>query len=252
MAPKENLVPDVIADVNGKVTTVYRKPGNVASSKQFPAPKVKAASPNHAIARVTALELMRDDSDDLLSESDQEVMRLHLVTELSSYPKELIEHVHEAITRSGRPSTMEFLRESMKELILKKPTHTEVREALMFYPILSKWNEEIITNVIAGLREYDQFPASPDYSLESDDLRSKAISLVTVTSAAFSFPGDAFKQVGESSLVLWDDALVDLALEFPEKADQIVDVMRARRSLDPVLIRSVVANDAAALAEGSL
>jgi hypothetical protein len=41
-------------------------------------------------------------------------------------------------------------------------------------------------------------------------------------------------------------------LEFPEKADQMVEVMRERRSLDPVLIRSVVANDAAALAEGSL
>jgi hypothetical protein len=252
MAPKENLVPHVITDVNGRVTTVYRKPGQVVPAKSLPAPKVKKTYASLAFARLTALELMGGDSMDLLSEADQAVMRKHLAAELNSYPLELIKSVHEAVTRSDRALTMDYLRESMRELIMKHPSHAEVREALMFYPILSKWNEEIIKNLIAALREYEQLPASPDYSLESDAVKLKALSLVTVTSTAFGFPGDAFKTVGKSSLVLKDAALVELALEFPEKADQMVEVMRERRSLDPVLIRSVVANDAAALAEGSL
>lgn len=254
MVNRSNLVPTHTVDKNGRQTTVYRRNGAGASVPSVPAPELKLTI-NDDLVRETAQELLKDLFPGSSSRGTNDAaMRRGVVSAIRSYPEALVKELRDAIIGLDQSTDSENLRESLCELIEKKPSEAKLREAILLYPAVSKWNEEVGKEIIGSLREYEGIPAWSDLSRESDEVKARCVAMATVVSEVFSFSpsSEYFRTKGKSDLVLKDEALVDLVFEYPERAGEMAAVIRERKSVDPVLLRGIVASDSRALGEGSL
>lgn len=103
--------------------------------------------------------------------------------------------------------------------------------------------------VINGVRKYPQFENVVDFSelLPNDLMKAQALSTV-IRGVSTDHQEDNGWNVSASGkydtryVRLRDDALTDLVVEYPERADDIVNIINGRNTADVSLIRSVLEN----------
>lgn len=125
------------------------------------------------------------------------------------------------------------------------------------------------TRLLNGLHYYSQLPQTEDYSTADQQTQQQVHALLTVghklgeeqydrLSTALNGGPETFELPLEyvdpnhgSNKVAGDD-LINLILEYPQRADQIADIIIERNTSDVALIRSIVTSSTPSLSNGTL
>lgn len=239
MASRDHLVPTLTVDKNGRTTTVHKKLATTGSAKSIPFSKnteliVRRKDLIHGLATVM--------------ESTWAGGNVNALTQtLKMFPDSLLQRLdHTQATNS-----VAFAR-IVRIAITKGAGEKSVREYLFFLDDLDASSYYAARDHIAALHRYTQLPESDDFSQESDELKSQCRALIAVQRACSHLDEDDMFRLESGMFVLDDDGFVELILAHPDKATQIVNFIRERRSIDVGLIAEVISGDATALGSGTL
>lgn len=239
MTSREHLVPTLTVDKNGRTTTVHKKRVTAGNAKSIP------------FSKNTELIIRRKDLIHGLAtvmESTWTGGNVNALTQtLKMYPDSLLERLdHTQATNS-----VAFAR-IVRIAITKGAGEKSVRECLFFLDDLDASSYYAARDQIAALHRYTQLPETDDFSQESDELKSQCRALIAVQRACSNLDEDDVFRLESGAFVIDDDDLVELILANPDKASQIADFIRERKSIDTALIADVIASDASALGSGTL
>lgn len=242
MNSRRNLVPTPTVDKNGKLTTVYRRQGDAAGNgRALPAP-VASEDAN----------LKRNVSFLLTTAAGEPAVRINAGKQIIGYSPELLQRIHDAITDEKLDTNeKDMLKSNLLHKIGSGATLPHVEEAVLFYPLMKGLRKTSANEVAQSLRSYHQLPRSSNYARESKEVQEKCSAIVRVMSLVYHLPYRNFRFVN-GTYIFSDERFTDLALEFPERADEIGAIVTERQSYDPDMIRSMLTTDASALGSGIL
>lgn len=249
MASRENLVPDVITDVNGRVTTVYRKPQS-SLSKFIQVPPVIATSKEDQLQALTGKVA------DLIGVDERWELD-GLYRTLKFYSKELLSELDAALDDEDANFTT-----SLAGLVFGDDHAETVRESILFAPRLGLDDMGEAFTLVRSLKKYKRFYGHRDLSLAPEDVQDDCVSLMGLTRLL------AQQDVNESSTALeyWDQSsrglapmpvvtdeeLIDFALESPSNLERVQKVIMDYSTADPNVIKGILSGLAPTLAAGSL
>jgi len=157
--------------------------------------------------------------------------------QLSSYPDQLINGLHQALLHGDELLTNEL------SLLISNGNHgsAAVHEHLKFRPHLSPDTDlSTVHSMIRGLRRYTQLPQMENYADAPADVQAQVIALLKVAEAV------------EASYVLNHNGnnLVELIMIRPSEADRIARIILDRQTMDTALIASILDSAAPSLSNG--
>lgn len=252
MASRDDLIPTPTVDKNGKQTTVYRRGyQSGATTRTFPTPTVSEPSSARN-------DLIGDTALALASAANAPEFSLRSVTkDLERCSDELIEHVAEVLgsVDDERARTKVAVKISLQ--IMRKPQgeksgaahEEEVHEELYLYPVVPDAGPTMVRRIIESVRHLPQFSGMTSLRDASEDDLRNCRALARVMGSALR---EHLIDPRLDSYTFEDERVIDLVLEYPERASLIADVIRDRYTLDPVLLREVVESEASALGSGIL
>jgi hypothetical protein len=248
-----NLIPTVITDRNGKVTTVHRRAdASRAKAVSIPAPQVAdEADPavKDQIMGIVRSELMR-----VPSTLREEMLMEGMESKLSyRYPAEVLTAIRD--TMFSHPTS----RKTLSLLLSKSFDKVILHEAAVYLPEMWAGDEASAFNSVMALHDYEgrHLPLLANYALADSDARAKCIALINVTAALETchtrMTGQPLRWRGTASIpVINDDALVKLIVENPDKAPLITQFIEERLSADVGALTELLRSDSSQLAEGAL
>lgn len=244
-----NLIPTVITDRNGKITTVHRREeASRPHSSPLPAP----------IAPTTACPGIEDQIMGYASEQLQayypdrpEREAERVARQLLNYPNELLVDLEHTLR------THEVSRRVITVMLQNNMNQARIHEAAVFLPeVWSGIPNESYSHVMA-LEHYEELPQHENYALAGDDVRKQCIALINVSIAL-----DGSSDVISDSPLRWkgddltpvieDPALVRLVIENPDKAPMIAKFISDRFSVNHDALSDLVKADSNPLSRGFL
>lgn len=252
MASRDDLIPTPIVDKNGKQTTVHRKLGKSGGAAvMFPTPTVSESSDaRDALVRETALVLA--------SAANAPEFSLRSVTkDLDHCSDGLIEHVGEVLRSIEDEKAMKNVAATIALQIMRRPKgkksgaahEEEMHEQMCLFPVIPNSGPETVLKIIRSVRRLPQFSGMGNLRDAGEDEMKKCKALARVMSSALR---EQLIDPRSDSYLFEDERVTDLVLEYPDRSHLIADVIRARYTLDPVLLRDIVENEASALGSGTL
>ena len=167
----------------------------------------------------------------------------------------VLERCHESLSNSELSfSGKNTYRSKIRSLFSgdEEVTEHELNEALFFYPVLNAVDGATSRKLVAALHDCHKLPYADDYTRAGDEVRAKCLALLKVLGETFNpFDLSPYRE-SANGFVFKDEALTELVLEFPDRVDMIIGVIRTRKSFDAELIRGVTAGSATALGSGTL
>jgi hypothetical protein len=252
MASRDDLTPALTVDKNGKQTTVYRRSNQssvVASSFSIPTVSMPSSA-REALVRETALALA--------SAANAPEFSLRAVTkDVDRCSDELIEHVGEVIRSIEDAKVRKKVAIRIALQLMRKPKgkksgaahEEEISEAMDLYPVIPDSGSDIARKIIESVRHLPQFSGMPNLRDASEDEKKTCHALARVINAALLA---SFLDRRSDSYLFEDERITDLVLEYPDHSHLIAEVIRARHTLDPVLLRDMVESEASSLGSGIL
>lgn len=251
MAPRENLVPDVISDVNGKVTTVYRKP-LLSVAKEF----TPLFPPVVANMREERLLGLKDKVAELIGLDEPRDLEA-LSKSLRYCSTEFLEHVDTALDSDDANFTT-----SLAGFVFGEEREEVVRECIAFAPRLGLDDMGEAFTLVRSLKNYKRFSGHRDLSLAPEDVQEDCVSLMGLTrllagqdvnesSAALEYWDQSSRGLAPMPVVI-DHELIDFALESKESLKRIQNVIRDYSTAEPNIIKGILNGIAPTLAAGSL
>lgn len=203
---------------------------------------VPVASSRHNLERV------REAAAGLMRGLDiQANVRRAVFREIESYPDEMVERLQEVIAVRGHA------RWNLTNLIAGKPSKAKLNRALFVLPALDGVLPDDFRKIMNSLSYYPQLAEPSDDGSDSALTLEQCSALVRVVCwLTKSRSVGVFKDIRECNVVIKDEALVDLVLEFPERVEQMMATSRERDSLDAELLRVIIAGEVPALGSGLL
>lgn len=251
MAPRENLVPNVITDVNGKVTTVYRKPP-LAFAKEF----TPLFPPVVANMREGVLQGLKDRVADMIGLDEPRDLDA-LYKSLRYYSKEFLDQLGVALDDEDTNFTT-----SLAGMVFGEEREEVVRECIAFAPRLELKDMGEAFTLVRSLKNYKRFSGHRDLSLAPEDVQEDCMSLMGLTRLL------AVHDVDESSVALeyWDQSsrglapmpvvidheLIDFALESRDNLERVQNAITECSTADPNIIKGILNGITPSLAAGSL
>lgn len=246
-----NLIPTIITDRNGKITTVHRRDDvSRSSSSTLPAPALPKSTLQRdeciaAIMVIANKELLAPGRG-VTVESVKKVER-----KLGQYSDDTLASLRAALQGNQN------IHRSLSVMLERNLSETIVHEAASLLPEVAYGHPTSTRESLLSLREYDDLPKSDNYALADEELRKKCIALISVSTAL-----DGVCDVMSGSPILWggpemspiiqDKALVRLVLDNPEKAPLIAKFIEERLSVDYEAIQELVSSGSSSLSEGTL
>lgn len=249
MNSKSHLTPETITDVNGKVTTVYRKNGAAG-----PVPKavIPAPAPAPASLPFDRVEYISEllsywsdhntnsfDEDEIIGKfwelEDATLLAIDIDYQLDSGDGERMEAIYDWVGYYG-----EEREEYLRELVTYAGTFADDRSA------------NFIEESIVFLKDSGVLPPMTDYSQAGPDLEKGIRNILSITEAVFS---DQYMNVAgdvDNVFPVLPNELLTLILSRPDDVERIKQIATTRDTMDAEFVRSVLDSDAPAVSEGVL
>lgn len=229
------LVPSVITDVNGRRTTVYRKPDAVVSPLTYlPAPSLMGG--------VAGLVLR---AGDLLGLGDRG--RHDLKSSLRSYSPHFLEWFESLLAGD------ENVVAGIAELVSAGAGEPQIRDTVLFYGVLRDDAAEVafgkVFSGVRGLSRYELFDEVSEFGRENNDVIQQCVGLLKVTAA---LGDESLKGLHVVRGVIFNKSLKNLALERPGDASEIARLIREHHVTDAAVIRGLLSGATPSLASGTL
>lgn len=274
---KSNLTPTTITDKNGKVTTVHKKPRPASASKlpTLPSPEINTSSTSQSLSaaerrrlsfelvglflqHVYPPEIFGNNFPDGAKEKAQGYFR-----KLEPLSDELVSKLsNRAGTGSGNGAFILVDEDKSEEYLMSylylsedEDDYAKIFEAGRGF----SFNLPDAVNSISAYPQLEDEKGSEDYYL-----KVKALTGV-VTAIQHRVPNEdnwgdhrdgkflMYTQKGEDQLARINNGrLINLILEYPERWEQIADIVVDRRTDDANLIRSILTSETNAMSEGTL
>ena len=251
MTTRENLVPDVVVDKNGKVTTVYRKPR---------VPQAKGATPLFPpVAVVTREErklMIRDSISDLIDLDDErDIDALHKT--LGQYSGKFLEELETAL----RDEDVNFAT-ALAANVFTEENEEILRECITFARSLGLNDMGEAFSLVRSMRLQNRFSGYRDVSKAPEDMQRDYVALMGLTRLLSEHDKDAsspamnYVEQSNSGLppmpLIVDEGLVDLALESQQSMELMRNVIIDYNTADPNVIKGIMSGLTPTLAAGSL
>lgn len=236
MPRNPSLVPSVITDVNGRKTTVYRKPDAVVSPlTHLPAPSLKGG--------VAGLVLR---AGDLLGLGDRG--RHDLKSSLRSCSPHFLEWFESLLTTSDGVVVA-----GIAELVGAGASEPQIRDTVLFHGALrddaAGMNFREVFLGVCGLSRYEQFDEVSEFGQENDVVTQQCVGLLKVTAA---LGDESLKGMHVVRGVIFNKSLRNLVFECPGDANKIARVIREHHVTDAAVIRGLLSDITPSLASGTL
>lgn len=252
MASRNDLIPTPIVDKNGKQTTVHRR-GGPSGGAAMTIPKPTMSDPNSARE-----ELVKETALILASAANAPEFSLLSVTrDLDCCSDGLVDRIAEVLSTIDDEALKKKVAIKISLQIMRKPKgkqsgaahEEEMHEELYLYPFAPEAGPTMLQRIIVSVRHLPQFSGMTSLRDASDEELKGCRALARVMSTALE---ERLIDPFSDYYVFEDERVTDLVLEYPEHARLIAEVIHDRYTLDPVLLRDVVENEASALGSGIL
>jgi hypothetical protein len=252
MPSNQSLIPTVITDVNGKITTVHRtQPKSSASSVVIPMPSVDSRN----LLMSTTANQMRHMCSSAMGMRDTKLSAY--IDSMSYVSSETIEVIGAHLKSYADPATAAhaatWLRLGTDEMRL--------RNALVAIDTLGENSDLSRTEIMAiACGASESVSAPPGFVGATDETMMKAKALMKVTSFIYmEMPSDDADAIlsesteveGLECIKITSPELRGLVVGYAERADDIIGYINERGAADPDTLRRYL-EDGSALADGIL
>lgn len=261
-----NLVPERRTDKNGVTRTRWVKPTEDSHKPSIPSPSMPPVSKAYKdLIRQVMSELSQDEK--VSERIDPSLIKKRLMR--------LPRHTLEYISSTRDP----WISNPYLDKILISALHNEIPPVVvddlaylylsMAYDISSyaTWSlrgfegEMIITDALRGIHaasldgvDYD-FKGDTPLRLRDDDRGSKTLAILNVMNLLLDeFPDEALVHHDDKDFtdIITDRELAKLVVDKHDRNEELVEIMETRRTVDPVLISSIMDAEANAMRGGFL
>lgn len=250
MASKENLVPDVITDRNGKVTTVYRKTAAKNVVKNIPVVPVSVNTDDEVRS-----ELHADICSTLFIDEpgDQEM----LSRIIGSYRSVFLQRISSAV----KDEDYNFAT-AIAANVFGDASRTFLSECMVFLKQAGTDDMGEAGSLILSVHRLPQFREFNDFSKAPENVQRMVVDLMNLTRVmselnydfgSSRMPLDYVHQPHNGLApypVITDEALVNLALD--GNTERMMEVIREYGTADASVIKGILNGITPSLAEGSL
>jgi hypothetical protein len=251
MKRNSELLPTLIVDVNGKTTTVHKKPAASRSTSTLPAPSSLAARQNLIASVTNFLEDALPISED---NAQYQQMLTYARNTIHSYSNGLLEKIIASSSHDERS------RKAIARMIRMRTKPDVIEECIAFFPQIPM-HPSTSEAAIRALRFYPQLTACDNFAKADEQTQKQCVALVTVT----SIMDTDFEIIHPDALewheysddanmypVIKDQRIVNLLMERPEAAQRIADFIKERHTSDFDLIEAMLQGAHSAFDEGAL
>jgi hypothetical protein len=255
MAINSSLVPTVITDINGKTTTVHKKPTSTkVSSPRLPAPVLSGArKPSRAELTEQALKELAKHSVPTTGTLSADMMR----DSLNGCSDSFLQRMGSLIDGDNR------IAYGIAEQLVADEPEQDIVECAHFYKLLDIPLYRKAQSLIKSVTQYEAFSVHDDLSKADDEVQAQCLAVMHATlivdaecDLAKDDPSHPLEHLNTSSPWPWllfkDEALVDLIRERPQDAEKIARVAARHHTSDPNTVLGIMNGVTPALAEGSL
>lgn len=243
MPRNSNLIPSVITDVNGRVTTVYRKPETaVPLISRLPAPVLNGG--------VAGLVLRIGDR---LRFGDRK--RHDLKSSLRSCSPQFLEWVDSLLAGDKKVVA------GVVELVTAGASESQIRDTVFFHEKLrDAGTDEGVQEtflLVCGLSRYEEFEEVSEFNGENGDVIEQCVGLLQV---AIALERESSGSLGTGSLMglqitrgmIFNVGIKNLVLENPGRAGEITRTIHEHHTADVSVIRGLLEGTTSSLASGTL
>ena len=244
-----NLIPTVITDVNGRVTTVHRKQGAAVSNRKMPAPVLKK-TPSHA-SRLRDLKSVVDDSSRTMIKSKAEKFLKSSTPEQLAVLDEAVSRFHDAPQHER-----DVISYALGSLALKnRDTGIMVEILTLRNAFCSEWmsNNQYRTfdfeALILGVREQHDTPidtSTPDSNKRAEAVLRFAYELKSLAPQGGFLPiAISTRPEANYKFVYGYDRpeLVTLLSEHPDRVDELIQYALDQQTCDPTELWRFINHD---------
>lgn len=251
----KNFVPTDIVDQPGNF---YTKPVIHAASKMLATPaaqkSVDLSMTELLDGHDAAVKILTDHVAVSTNITVPSVLRMTRKM-IEKYPADLVQQLADAVSDNTLSYTVTCL-------VSYGLDSTTIREARCFSEHLPQYGVHFAQIMIRSLRHYPQLPKHPDYSTADETTKNQCIALMIATDTIHNGIKNVEEKyellksqqdaTGEPIMLLDGDGLIELLMDKPDQAQQIADLIVARKTGNGDLIRDILNHETPALADGLL
>lgn len=255
MPSNPHLIPTVITDINGKTTTVHKKPASTrASSPGLPAPALSGVrKPSRVELTNQALEELSRHSVPTTGTLSADMMR----DSLNGCSDSFLERMGSLIGGDNR------IANGIAEQLIADEPEQDIVECAHFYNVLDIPLYRKAQSLIKSVTQYEAFSVHDDLSKADDEVQAQCLAVMQATriveaecGLAADDPSHPLEHLNTRSPWPWllfkDESLVDLIRERPQDAEKIARVAAGHHTSDPNTVLGIMNGVTPSLAEGSL
>lgn len=223
------LTPTVIIDKNGRTTTVHKRDEGTKSRSNGTLPRPAITPSTTSSERSEALRTLNYGLPSPTSENG-----IACRDNIQTYPTDLLQKL-------AKLGAEDFYRVS--PMLENCKSADEVKQFLHFKEDTSMASSTASSFLVSSLYEYDQLPDSPNYGEEDDHTRAQCSALLKVASAAYTIKASYEELDSVAQVMITDPRVVDMVINNPERADDIVDHIMVRNTVDADLIEALLSGN---------
>lgn len=274
MINRSHLISTPVVTKNGVLTTVHKKPaGTPLTAGTIPAPAaVPPATKLSAKEREDIKAMLVDEVSNACEEWNSNWSWDNLEESLNSYNDTTISAIRDYLPTiptsfAGEEERGSFLYTLVKNDLVRESGST-VHEYITYKSCFSRGiNASSIMSYVRTLHSYPQLPVMDSYAEADEATTAKITALLNVTSDLTTrYWQDMLLKAGKDQPEtvaplpitsdpaprITDDSIVDLLVERPDLADEVIDLIVNKKVRDGVLIREMIESETQSIRDGLL
>jgi len=244
MKNNHELIPAIITDKNGKITTVYKKPQNTTVTMPLPSPSL----PQHKSindVRTAVIERVAE-LYNMTHESGFDY-RPSLAKGVQRYLEETLHIVDLALRKDGD------LAQGVAKSIVHGESELIVKESIHYYEKTNSDNYWRTVSEVRALRHYTAVNIHMDLTEVDSNIQKSCIALMRFPPLIDVFPRSPFLNYSESDhYFINNDDLATLITQRPDDIEKIAEIVLQYGTSDAAAINGLLDGALPALAEGHL
>lgn len=251
MVKNQNLIPTLVVDVNGKTTTVHKKPQGAASNKSIPAPvDTSSFGLANSIADACANATHLGEMGDRARHDFRNDLRF-------TYSLESLQRIDSEIRKGGVAA------EGIIQQLREGESEWNILGTLHFYPKLGIDDYKHAGTLVRSLNDYEYFAEQGGKCKSDENVEQQCIGVITLTHHLDALstlpPNDIahplrydYDRRNFLSMSIKDERVMNMVIERPDEAKTIAEIVAKHGNADPNFIMGVMHGFNPALAEGGL
>lgn len=248
-----NLIPTVVTDINGRTTTVHKKPNTAASVASVPAPSLRSFGRKEMVEHNCAL------IEGLRPVTGYEAARIRQETwsTVNGYSDSFLRVLEKALKGDSRVAS------DVADQVRRGEFDEIIREGLHFFKRMGMTNYPRCAALVRSLNQYDALSQYPSTDLAEEHVQQQCIAIMNaamVLTEETPFGTDKehhllqFIEIeGDWTMpVIKDELLVEFIMERPDDAKEIARIAAKHMNSEPSFIIGIMHGINPAIAEGGL